>query len=648
MIDFAERPEVIEIIIPPVWTDPVTGIDIPQWPKENLAWRKAMLEAAEADREFQAALYQASSKSLIYWLSAFAFTIRENEVKDGQTIQTLHHETPFVPWPKQRELLQQLEQCVDKGLSLLVDKARDLGATWLVIALLTHRFLFRSRQSLLVISRKEDVVDMLSGLPRNYPYGGGAAETTLMGKVDYLLSRLPKWMLPKRMARKLLHLVNEDNRSRIDGESANATAGSGDRRTALFIDEAAKIDEMESIKRSTKDVTACRIVVSTPNGPGTTFSKWALSGTIPRFTLPWFTHPEKARGIYTSQNSAGRWEIRSPWFDIEEKTRSPIELATEVLCDHVGSGNTFFESSVIEEHKRNFAKPARIRRDIRFDPKLSDDAVMKAMSQCRWDSLMVNSAGSWEIWAPLITTHTSDGKTEERFDQTKTYTLGIDISKGQGASNSTVSVICNETGEKVAAFADANVPPYEFAKLVCAACIWVGGRTRRPLLIFENNGDPGFDFGRQVVELYRYANIYFDKRVGTLTEKVGKRYGWRSNTEKKAIALGLLRRAYAHGKFINHSAESLDETLTYIQFSNGSIGPAGLLEESESARKTHGDRVIADMLAVWGAQDMPHFRAEKAEEKSMRTFGGRFSQFKKDRAAAKEASKRFRWESVCR
>lgn len=639
MIDYADKPEVSEIVIPPVWTDPITGIDIPQWPRENLAWRKAMLEASESDKEFQTALYTACSQSLIYWLSAFAFTIREFEIREGLAVQTEHRETPFVPWPKQRELLLELERGIDKGESTLVDKARDLGATWLVIALLTHRFLFRSRQSLLVISRKEDAVDMLSGLPRGYPYGGGAAETTLLGKVDYLLSRLPKWMLPKRMARKLLHLVNEDNRSRIDGESANATAGSGDRRTALFIDEAAKIDEMESIKRSTKDVTACRIVVSTPNGPGTTFSKWALSGTITRFTLPWFSHPEKAKGIYTRQNQSGRWEIRSPWFDNEERTRSPIELATEVLCDHIGSGNTFFESSIIEEHKWAFAKPPRASYDIRFNPKLNDEDLRKALSSCRFESLIVKPRGSWQIWVPLI---------EGRLDQTKTYSLGVDISKGQGASNSTVSITCNETGEKVAAFADANVPPYEFAKLVCAACIWVGGRNRRPLLVFENNGDPGFDFGRQVVEIYSYANVYFDKRVGTVDEKVGKRYGWRSSPEKKATALGLLRRAYAHGKFINHSAEALDETLTYIQFSSGSIGPAGLLEESESARKTHGDRVIADMLAVWAMQDTPRFRQEKLEERSMKTFGGRFADFKKQKAAEAGKQKRYSWETACK
>lgn len=637
-IDFAESPAINEVLLVPTWVDPVTGLECPKQPTSNLMWRRAMLEAADGDKEFQAALYSASAKSLVFWINAFVYTLREFEIgEDGKQVQAEHREVPFCTWPKQDELLLQLERCMDKGESLLVEKTRDMGATWMEMAVLTHRFLFKPRETHLVMSRKEEMVDSLSGTSKNYPYGVAGAESTLMGKVDYILSRLPSWMLPKKMHRKLLHLVNGDNRCRIDGESSNATAGSGDRRTSIFLDEFAKMDEAESIKRATRDVTACRIIVSTPNGPGTTFSKWAVSGTIPKFTLNWWHHPEKCKGIYVKQEANGRFKIRSPWYDNEAATRSPKELAIEIDIDHVGSGENYFEHGIIEEHKKLFAKPPRQTLDIRFDKKLTDELVYKALSSCRIEAVIVQPIGSWRIWTRLI-----DG----RLDQTFTYSLGVDISKGQGASNSVVSVVCNETGEKVAEYANANVPPYEFAKLVCAACIWIGGRNRRPLLIFENNGDPGHDFGRQLMVVYRYANVYFDRRVGTLNEKAGKRYGWRSSTEKKSQALGLLRRAYAHGKFVNHSAEALDECLSYIQFANGSIGPAGLLEESESARKAHGDRVIADMLAVWALQDMPKFKREMQESKSTRTFAGRLKEWKQDRNNLKTA--KYGWEKLCR
>ena len=57
-------------------------------------------------------------------------------------------------------------------------------------------------------------------------------------------------------------------------------------------------------------------------------------------------------------------------------------------------------------------------------------------------------------------------------------------------------------------------------------------------------------------------------------------------------------RVMAHGGFINHSDFALEEATYYIYFSDGYIGPAGLVEENSAARKTHGDCVIADALTL--------------------------------------------------
>jgi len=120
-------------------------------------------------------------------------------------------------------------------------------------------------------------------------------------------------------------------------------------------------------------------------------------------------------------------------------------------------------------------------------------------------------------------------------------------------------------------------------------------------MIWEANG-PGWDFGRQVVKLYRYPNYYVDQQSGTVQAKKTKRYGWHATREKKEEALGVLRRAYAHSGYINHSSEALDEALTYVYYDGGGIGPANLVEEGAEARKCHGDRVIADMLTLWGVE----------------------------------------------
>ena len=267
-----------------------------------------------------------------------------------------------------------LEQAIDIGQSLLTDKSRDMGATWDHIVLYVHRFIFRPDESHLLISRKQDAVDILDGLPKNYPFGPLADPGTLFGKIDYAINRLPTWMLPK-MSRKKMHLVNHDNKSRLDGESANATAGSSDRRTSILLDEMAKMDEGESIKRSTRAVTATRFPCSTPNGAGTAYSEWRQSGQIPVFIMPWWEHPEKGKDRYIAEDELNRFKIRSPWYDRECEECTPKEVAIEIDMDHVGSGNTVFDGTTLAQHKQVFATPRRHMRFINFKKGVPDSDI---------------------------------------------------------------------------------------------------------------------------------------------------------------------------------------------------------------------------------------------------------------------------------
>ena len=626
---FLEKPEVVAVTIPEHWKCPITGLVIPKRVPQNLQWRAKMLAMAEKDIGLRTDLYTASSKSLLFFTNAFAFTLRIFEAKDGSVRQAQSPHVPYVTWPIQDEHLTLLQTSIQTGESLMTDKSRDMGATWDHIIALTWNFLFREMQSFLMISRNENVLDVLDGLPSNYPFGTLSDPGTLFGKIDYLISRLPEWMIPP-MSRKRLHLVNGANNSRIDGESSNAYAGSADRRTAIFLDEFAKVKEAENIKRSTKDVTACRLICSTPNGPGTVFSKWRMSNTVPLFEMPWWRHPEKAFGLYTGKDESGKWKFRSPWYDTRCEEDSPREIAIELDMDHVGSGDTFFEAQVIESNIKKYARPPVKKATIKFYAKLSDSDISRIANDRDPDWVEISfGRGKWLIWEKNLP--------DNRPNQHLNYVLGIDISKGQGASNSVISVGCKETKEKICEYSDPYIAPHELAKLAVAAAIWCGG-AKRPLIIWENNGDPGYDFGRQIVHTYRYPNVYYDKAIGTSGEKVGKRYGWRSSPEKKASALGNLRRAYAHGGFVNPSEIALNECLSYVYYENGGIGPAALVQESSEARKAHGDRVIADMLLLLGMTGPKISRAE-AEPLPAQCMQRRFDAFKKAKKRLDEESR---------
>lgn len=625
---FAEQPT-LEPGFPKVsrtWTCPFTGMVVPKDPNANLQWRAAMLLAAETDEELQVDLYTACSQSLLFFINAFCFTLRvfEPSGETGKSQQAEFSHLPYVTWEIQDQHLLRLEHALEEGSPLLTDKSRDMGATWNHIALYVHRFLFAEKpESYLMISRKEDAVDILDALPKNYPFGPLSAPGTLFGKIDYILSRLPEWMLPK-MGRKKMHLVNQTNGVRIDGESANASAGSGDRLNNIFLDEMAKMEEGEAIWRSTADASGgCRFACSTPNGAGTKFSQVRLSGQIPVFILPWWEHPEKGKNRYVQQDELGRHRIRSPWYDHECTVRTPKEMAVEIDMDHIGSGDTFFEAMLIEEHRKLHARPPKRVMNIAFKASIAEARIPEILVRRETKHLVYLPSGKWKVWCNLI---------KGRPDQTRTYTITADISMGQGASNSVINVMCNETREKIVEFADANTSPHALAKLACAAALWAGGRSL-PLLIWENNGNPGFDFGNQVCLVYKYPNVYFDRVSGTLTEKRGKRFGWRSQPEKKAAALGMLRRAYAHGGFINHSDEALTEALSYVELPGGGIGPAELVKESESVRKAHGDRVIADMLCVVAVKEMPKNRRPETHAPT-RSFAHRMKMHLRQKAEA--------------
>lgn len=523
---------------------------------------------------------------------------------DGVTRQCTPEEahTPFVTWNIQDRHILKIERAITEGFELLTDKSRDMGATWDHIAVIHHQWLFRSDRSFLEISRKEDCVDTIGKTGEVSSDPG-----TLFGKHDYVNRWLPKWMLPP-YDRKRLHLINLLNQSRIDGESSNAAAGSSDRRTAIMLDEMALMAEGEGIKRSTRDVTACRLPNSTPAGPGTTYSKWRQSGQIEVFVLPWWEHPEKGFKRYVMQKDVvNEWLIRSPWYHVEEKIRTPKEMAINIDMDHIGSGETFFDAPNIERHRHLYVRPFLSRWTVDFRPEVTTEAIPRilAKSQRSFVQARLNTKGPWYIWCKLV---------NGRLDQSKNYIFGIDISKGQGASNSVITVMCVETREIVAEFVDANTPPYELSRIACAAALWVGGARRngRVFMIWEANG-PGWDFGRQVVHVYKYPFYFVDHSTGVIAEKKGKKYGWHSSREKKSEALGMLRRAFAHGGILTHDEQCLEEALSYIHYDGGGIGPAVLMVESAEARKCHGDRVIGHMLCLYAVGEVPKAKLEKSK-----------------------------------
>ena len=621
--------------VPDWWTEPITGIEVPKDPVRNLEWRRELVILAENDPVLQQYLFSCCERSILFWMNAFVWTYRQFIV-DEKTHQTIPSpkgmaHVPFVTWQMQDEAILDTVHAVQTGQDVGVKKCRDTGASWMCLAVFHWFWLFRQDSQLLELSRNEDYVDK-----------SGNAKS-LFWKHDYINQWLPDWMCPPdclqgQRNRSKMHVLNELNGSVIDGESTTAKAASGDRRLAVLLDEFAKVDNGQAMRSATADVTPCRIVNSTPFGAGTEYSKWLNSGQIKVIYLPFFMHPEKGAGRYIKQDPiTGMFEIRSPWLDNEEQRRSPKEMAQEIFMDDLESGSTFFECDIIEKHKTLFGRPAKSSWFIDFDEEVPNAEITHLLT-ARSRKKIIQKHGAHaplKVWPRLI---------DNRLDQRYTYTLGIDLSEGKGASNSVVSVFCVETQEKVAEWADARTPPYEMARIVMALALWVGGANphRLPIICWEMNG-PGYDFGKLVVEKYHYPYMYFMESIATKDKKRERKYGWHSSQERKELLLAQYRRYLAHGGIINRSIIALDEAEYYIRYPENKIGPSCLLEESTAARKTHGDRVIADALALEAAEvKLKKDVNGPAPPKTMRSAAYRKQQHKKDKADARSARKNWR------
>lgn len=602
---------------------PLTGAIIPKRLDLNLQWRKQLVSVAESSRMNRRRILAACAKSPLFWLNAFGWTYRPKRVNpDGTEIALTGNLThvPFITWKVQDEALLTLLDCIERGKDVLINKSRDMGASWLTIALIQWFWQFRGNTSFLELSRKESLVDRRGSMD------------SLFEKHRYLLRWQPNWMQPANVRDTYMHLENRDNGSVIDGESTNENAGQASRSTAILLDEFARVPNGEAIDLATADTTACRIFNSTPGPPNAQFTKIYRAKRAVIIELPWWRHPEKgkdARQIVDPDTGKVVWT--SPWREQQKQRRSNRDVAQNIDMEHGRVGDMVFGAEEVAKHRETFARQPDLTGTLVFNADQSD-SVKKAMlrkalrgSVPVLDVVYFSTEGAtlpWRLWFDLI-----DG----RPPQDDRYVFGCDISGGTGSSNSVCSVRSQKTGRILAKFWDAYTPPEAFAEIVAFAAAWFGG-TKPPYIVFEKNG-PGMQFGRKLLSL-AYPAMYYQKN-DTTDNSPTRRWGWHSSPSRKLLLVGEYREALKTGHTINHCHEALDEALDYVFDVSGRIVPGRSLREEGGANATHGDHVIADALTVLGAADLPSV----IKEESLRAPFGSFADRRKRVVRARDREK---------
>jgi phage terminase large subunit len=211
---------------------------------------------------------------------------------------------PFLLFPKQEEMVDYLMTCLTGEVSGLIEKSRDMGATWVACSFSVWLWLFQRGAAVGWGSRKEALVDKL-GDP-----------DSIFEKMRMIIDALPPSFIPAGFVpgehMTFMKIINPATGSTITGEAGD-NIGRGGRKLIYFKDESAHYERPEKIEAALGDNTNVQIDFSSVNGLGNVFHRrresgitW-VPGTVVEegmvyvFILDWRDHPGKTPEWYEAR-----------------------------------------------------------------------------------------------------------------------------------------------------------------------------------------------------------------------------------------------------------------------------------------------------------------------------------------------------------
>lgn len=216
---------------------------------------------------------------------------------------------PFLLFPKQEELIDWILTCWKERKSGVVPKSREVGVSWVSIALACTLCLFNEGMVIGFGSRKEEYVDD-AGDPK-----------ALFFKARQFISLLPVEFRPGWNPKKhgaYMRIEFPATQAVMTGEAGD-NIGRGNRTSLFFVDESAFLMRPKLIEAALSQTTRCRIDLSTFNGPANPFALKCIDGKTPRFDYDWRDDPRKDQKWYDAECE----RIGDPAIIAQELDRDP-------------------------------------------------------------------------------------------------------------------------------------------------------------------------------------------------------------------------------------------------------------------------------------------------------------------------------------
>jgi hypothetical protein len=520
-------------------------------------------------------------RDILFFVNAFVYQFNPKAKGDEPKFG------PFCTWDFQDEALLSLVESIHDQQDTVIEKSREMGASWICLIVMLWYILFRPGVQFLLVSRDVDSVDCKS-------------PDSLFWKLRYMLRHLPDWLAP-RMTDQSMYLCNEILQSYITGEASTKKAGIGGRATAIFLDEFSLVNDAQEIYDHTSDTASCRIFNFTHRGENTCASRLCKMPLIKKIVMHWSQHPRKNPGLYrynaekrATESLDSHYEyppdfhfvmdgtpvggpfpgLRSPWYDKEVPRKgSNRAVAMDLDINPEGATSQVFDPLVIAQLIRSGARPPSWEGDLIYDDKTGEP-----------ERLDKRAGGLIKLWCPLDA-YGRPGKAR--------YIFGTDTSTGKGASPTVFSVLNEDTGEKVLEYTNSRIYIHHAAPLAVALCKFF----YNALMIWEDKG-PGETFGLLVLDL-GYGNCYIRQDDHRLDKKMssGPKYGWVPNPANIRTLIEDYSEALRRREYVNYSARALQECNAFMYDKSGYVMHSGMKTGDESGiGVNHGDHVVADAL----------------------------------------------------
>lgn len=213
---------------------------------------------------------------------------------------------PFVLFDRQADFVEFLMGLIASQTSGLVEKSRDMGATWLCCGFSVWLWCFWDGAAVGWGSRKEQLVDKI-GDP-----------DSIFEKMRMIINMLPREFWPRGFApdthMTYMKIINPATDATITGEAGD-NIGRGGRKLIYFKDESAHYERPEKIEAALSDNTNVQVDISSVNGLGNVFHRrrengieWepgqpCVRGKTNVFVMDWRDHPAKTDAWYAERKA---------------------------------------------------------------------------------------------------------------------------------------------------------------------------------------------------------------------------------------------------------------------------------------------------------------------------------------------------------